>query len=277
MLDPRSNAIRVVFIGGGNMAQALVRGLIDAGWSAASIAVAEPDPAMRGVLTQRFGVAVSAAAAPLMTSADVVVLAVKPQVMAEVCASVAPLHVHALVISVAAGIRATDLARWLGTTRVVRCMPNLAAMQRAGVTGMAALPGVAHDDRELAQAILATVGSTVWVDDEASLDGVTALSGSGPAYVFLFMEAMLEAAADLGFDEAQARTLVYETFNGAARAARSSVETAGKLREQVTSKGGTTFAALEVMRERDVRGAIRAAVLAAAARSRELGDDYGKG
>ncbi|CAN5175086.1 pyrroline-5-carboxylate reductase [soil metagenome] len=277
MLDLRSSAIRVVFIGGGNMAQALIRGLVDAGWSASSIAVVEPTAAAREAVAQRFGVATAASASGLMATADVVVLAVKPQVMNAVCASIAPLHAHAIVVSVAAGIRATDLARWLGTTRIVRCMPNLAAMQRAGVTGMASLDGVSSGDRDVAQAMLETVGSVVWVDDEASLDGVTALSGSGPAYVFLFMEAMLEAAADLGFDDAQARALVCETFSGAAKVAAASTDSASRLREQVTSKGGTTFAALEVMRERDVSGAIRAAVLAAAARSRELGDDYGRG
>ncbi len=188
----------------------------------------------------------------------------------------APLHAHALVVSVAAGVRARDLARWLGSERIVRCMPNLAALERAGVTGVAALPAVDAGDRSIAEAILATVGSVVWVDDESLLDAVTAVSGSGPAYVFAFMEAMLAAARELGLDEAQSRTLVLETFAGAARVAAASPLDVARLREQVTSTGGTTAAALEVMAARGVGDAIRAALHAAAARSRELGDASGR-
>jgi pyrroline-5-carboxylate reductase len=270
-----SHQATIVFIGGGNMAQALIGGLLAGGWPKEQLLVVEPYAPTRADLVQRFSIEARESAADMLAGANVVVLAVKPQVMQEVCAALKPQWPDALVISVAAGIRAGDLARWLGTERIVRTMPNMPALVHAGITGLAALPGAGGADRALADRILKAVGTTLWVEDEDKLDGVTALSGSGPAYVFHFLEAMQEAAAQLGFTPEQGRELAITTFTGASKLAAQSSESAATLRERVTSKGGTTHAALTRMAEGRVKENIVAGVLAAAARGKAMGDEFG--
>ena len=266
--------MRITFIGGGNMAQALIGGLLADGTGAADLRVVEPVAAQRELLQQRYGVESGAQAGPLVAGSEVVVLAVKPQQMREVCTGLAPVLSGQLVVSIAAGIRASDLSRWLGGhVRIVRCMPALIG---AGLTGLCAMPGLDDADREAADGLLSAVGQTLWVDEEAMLDAVTAISGSGPAYVFYFMEAMHTAALGMGFDDEQARALTLATFTGAARLAADSPEPASVLRERVTSKGGTTAAALAVMAGREVDHHIVEALVAARARSEELGDELGR-
>jgi pyrroline-5-carboxylate reductase len=213
--------------------------------------------------------------ADAVAGAAIVVLAVKPQQMRGACADISAAmgEQPALVISIAAGIETRSLQAWLGPrVPIVRCMPNTPALVGAGITGLIALHEVPQADRQLADAILCAVGSTLWFDDERQLDAVTALSGSGPAYVFHFMEAMLAAAAQLGLTEEQARTLTLATFSGAAALAQQSSEAPAVLRQRVTSPGGTTAAALGVMAEQGVAQGIMAGIVAAHRRSQELGD-----
>jgi pyrroline-5-carboxylate reductase len=203
------------------------------------------------------------------------VLAVKPQQLREVCAKVAPVLGTQLIVSIAAGIRAQDIARWLGTKNIVRCMPNTPALIQSGVTGLYALPEVSTAHKEVAEKILNAVGSSVWLQDEVMLDGVTAISGSGPAYVFYFIEAMQQAARELGFNDAAAKRLVIDTFLGAAKLADASADDVAVLRARVTSKNGTTERALLSMEKNEVKSHIIAAVHAAAIRSKEMGDELG--
>lgn len=270
--------MRIGFIGGGNMASALIGGLLARGVASDALVVVEPVAAQRDALRERFGVATLAQAdAGSLRHCDVCVLAVKPQQMR---AAVAGLHdalAHSLVVSVAAGIRAADLSRWLGGhRRIVRAMPNTPALIGRGVTGLAALPGLADADRDLAARLLSAVGVTVWVDDESRLDAVTAVSGSGPAYVFLLVEAMQASARALGLDEDQARTLTRHTVAGAAELALHSDEPASTLRERVTSPGGTTAAALAVLEAGGFRSLFVDALAAAARRGSEMGDEFGR-
>ncbi|MEN9316614.1 MAG: hypothetical protein RIS35_3007 [Pseudomonadota bacterium] len=268
--------MRITFIGGGNMASALIGGILDR-TASTGIAVVDPVASQRELLAQRFGVATHAAPVPAALDCDVLVMAIKPQQMREAALAIAPHIGRQLVVSVAAGIRAGDLSRWLGGhQRIVRCMPNTPALVGAGITGLAAMPGLPDDDRAIAESLLAAVGQTLWVDEESMLDAVTAVSGSGPAYVFYFMEAIEAAAVRMGFDAEQARTLTLATFMGAAKLAAQSPEPASVLRERVTSKGGTTAAALDVMARRDLPSHIADALQAACARSVELGDEFGR-
>jgi pyrroline-5-carboxylate reductase len=268
---------RIVFIGGGNMAGALIGGLIARGAPAASLAAVDPSAAQRESLVARFGIATHAAADATALSAEVVVLAVKPQQMREAIAAVAPLIASQLVLSVAAGVRATDLSRWLGGyRRIIRTMPNTPAMVGLGATGLAALPGADAADRRRAEGIMQAVGTTVWVDDEARLDAVTALSGSGPAYVFRFIESMIAGGVALGLTPAQAHALTLQTVRGAAELAVRSDEPPSLLRERVTSKGGTTAAALAVLDARGLPGIVADAMAAANTRSEELGQEFGR-
>ena len=271
--------MRIGFIGGGNMAAALVGGLLARGTPAGSIRVVEPVATQRDALRTRFGIETfEQAGSDALAGIDLVVLAVKPQQMREAVAALAPLLGDALVVSVAAGIRARDLSRWLGGhRRIVRAMPNTPALIGMGVTGLAALPATSAADRETAERVLGAVGPTVWVDDEALLDAVTALSGSGPAYVFLFMEALQDAALALGLDTQQARALTLHTVAGAAQLALNSDEPPATLRERVTSRGGTTAAALAVLEAGGLRGLISQALEAAQRRSVEMGDEFGRG
>jgi pyrroline-5-carboxylate reductase len=275
-MDPASTSNRIVFVGGGNMAAALIGGLLARGTSPTTIAAIDPSAAQRDALAARFGIAVHAAADAAAMDVDLIVLAVKPQQMREAVAAIAPWVANRLLLSVAAGVRAADLSRWLGGhARIVRTMPNTPALIGLGATGLAVLPGTGAEDRVRAESILAAVGCTVWVDDEAALDAVTALSGSGPAYVFRLIEAMIDGAVTLGLTPAQARTLALQTVLGAAQLAASSDESPAVLRERVTSRGGTTAAALEVLEAADFGGLLARAMHAACARSQALGREYG--
>lgn len=268
--------MRITFIGAGNMASALIGGLLANGHQASAIRAIDPSEEQRRRIAAQFGVACHSDFAD-SGDGDVVVLAVKPQAIAQVVRPLAGRVDDRLVISVAAGIRATDLSRWLGGhRRIVRCMPNTPALIGAGVTGLYADPSVDAAGREAAETILGAVGSTLWVDSEARIDAVTAISGSGPAYVFHFIEALEAAGRALGFDEVAARRLAIDTTLGAARLAAGSEEAPAVLRERVTSKGGTTAAALASLASSGWHDALVAAVKAAETRGRELGDELGK-
>ena len=259
------------------MAMALIGGLREKGFSAAGIQVIELNAEAREQLTERFGVRCAAAVDAAALNCEVIVLAVKPQQMREALQALQGKLSTQLVISIAAGLRSTDIARWLGGhARIVRTMPNTPALIGAGITGLYAAPEVDAEQRGLANQILGAVGSTVWVNDESQVDAVTAISGSGPAYVFYFIEALEAAALELGFDEAAARQLAVETTLGAARLAAHSHDSPTVLRERVTSKGGTTEAALRSLDSDAVRAAVIRAAQAAAARGHELGDLLGQ-
>ncbi len=269
--------VKIAFIGGGNMAQALIGGLADKLTAAAHIHVVDINEAALAALRDKFGVTTATVAGDAVAAADVIVLSVKPQQMREVVATLKPLVKQQLLLSIAAGIRAADLSRWLdGHGAIVRTMPNTPALVGKGITGAVAMAGVSDSQRQTADAILRAVGDTVWLDDESKIDAVTALSGSGPAYVFYFIEAMQAAAVELGLTEAQGRELAEATFAGAAELAMRSDEPVSLLRERVTSKGGTTYAALVSMEASGVKPAIVKALHAAAARGKELGDEFGK-
>jgi pyrroline-5-carboxylate reductase len=264
--------MKIAFVGGGNMAAALIGGLAQAG-GGHDIEVLEIDAGRAGDLQARFGVQAHGVAGAWLGSAEIVVLAVKPQQMRAAVDAIRPHLARPLVLSIAAGMRASTLARWLGSDVVVRTMPNTPALIGAGITGAAAMPGVSAGQRAAAELILRAVGEVVWFDDESMLDPVTAVSGSGPAYVFFFIEAMQQAAREMGLTEAQSRSLSVQTFLGAARLASASDEPAAVLRERVTSKGGTTAAALQCFEADRVKAAIVRALHAANARARELGDE----
>jgi pyrroline-5-carboxylate reductase len=272
------SSVRIAFVGGGNMASALIGGLIARGAQASCLAAIDPSDAQRASLASRFGIATHAAPSAAALEADVVVLAVKPQQMREAVAAIAPHLRSPLLLSVAAGVRAADLSRWLGGgARIVRTMPNTPALVGLGATGLAAYPGTGDEDRRLAESIMGAVGITVWVDDESRLDAVTALSGSGPAYVFRFVEAMIDGGIALGLEPEQARRLALQTALGAAQLAATSDEPPSVLRERVTSKGGTTAAGLAVLAERDLPATVADAMAAACRRSEELGREFGAG
>jgi pyrroline-5-carboxylate reductase len=269
--------MKISFIGGGNMANALIGGLLNNGIPANGIMDVEIEEENRARLERVFGIRCFAAPGEEALACDAVVLAVKPQQMRAACLSLQPFLKQQLVISIAAGLRLKDLSRWLGGyDRLVRAMPNTPALISAGVTGLYALPNVSEAERLGAERIMHAVGSTTWVNDEAQIDAVTAVSGSGPAYVFLFIEALQQAAVDLGFSPKQARQLSIETILGATRLASMSEEPASALRERVTSKGGTTEAALYTMNKRGFKEAVIAGVKAAKERGTELGDVVGK-
>jgi pyrroline-5-carboxylate reductase len=270
--------MKIAFIGGGNMAAALIGGLIKRGVAATDLYAIDPNLDARARSEQQFGIRTGAAADAALAPFDAIVLAVKPQVAKEVATALAP-HLNAtqLVISIVAGIRAADLSRWLGGhPRIVRTMPNTPALIGMGVTGLVAVAGVDEAGRALASQVLGAVGQTVWFDDEAKIDAVTAISGSGPAYVFYFIEALQEAARRLGMDDAQGRALAVATFAGAAQLAAQSDEPLSTLRERVTSKGGTTAAALASFEAQNVKEAIVLGALAADARAREMGAEFGR-
>ena len=267
---------RIAFIGGGNMASAIIGGLIRRGLPAAQIQVVEPFEASRASLAQQHGVHAQPAASDALASADLLVWAVKPQSFRDAAAPVAPYVGGALQLSVMAGIRADAIAAASGSARVVRCMPNTPALVGQGMTGLFAAPAVTPDDRALAEAVIATTGDFLWVEREELLDAVTALSGSGPAYVFFFLEAMQQAGTELGLSAEQARRLAVGTFLGGSALAKDSPEPLATLRERVTSKGGTTYAGLTVMREAGMDQSFVAAMKAAARRAKELGDEFGR-
>lgn len=268
---------KIAFIGGGNMASAMIGGLLSNGWAPESITVVEIAASVREQLASRLKVKTAATIDPGIAEASCIILAVKPQHMRAVARDLAPHLGTQLVISIAAGIRLTDLSRWLGGySRVVRVMPNTPALALAGVSGLCRMSGVEARDQKIAERILGAVGSTVWFEREDELDAVTAVSGSGPAYVFYFIEALEHAAIDLGLGEEAARKLALETFAGAIKLAREAGEHPSILRARVTSKGGTTERALHALDADRVKEAILRAVRAAADRSRELGEELGR-
>jgi pyrroline-5-carboxylate reductase len=266
----------IAFIGGGNMASALIVGMLKKGRRPEDVHVIDIEPQARERLAREQHVSTSAAVDARLHGAECIVLAVKPQHMREVARELAPFLGGALVITIAAGIRYGDLSRWLGGhTRIVRAMPNTPALALAGVTGLYAPESVSSDDRIRAEQILAAAGRTLWVNTEEEIDAVTAISGSGPAYVFYFIEALQEAALELGFESDAARMLALETFRGAVKLVAESSEPAATLRARVTSKGGTTERAIAELERSGVRHAILKAARAAAERSRELGTALG--
>ncbi len=269
---------RLAFIGGGNMAAALISGLTKRGLPAERIVVADPSRGQLELLVRDFGIGTADDNESAAAGAEVIMLAVKPQQMRSVALKLAP-HLTApkpLVVSIAAGIPHAALARWFGAdVPVVRTMPNRPAFNGFGATGLYAPAGVGAAHRALAEAILAAVSATVWVEHESQMDTVTALSGSGPAYFFLFMEALEAAAHDRGLPMEIAHKLTLETAFGAAQMARQSGERLSTLREQVTSTGGTTAAALEVLGAAGLRAIVGHAVAAADRRSAELAAEFG--
>lgn len=262
---------RTAFIGGGHMASALIGGLIRCGTAAADLLVVEPDAAQRDRLRAQFGVAPLPAADASLAGVGCVVWAVKPQNFALAAAPCAAHVGAALQVSVMAGVRTATLSQATGSARVVRCMPNTPALIGQGMAGLFASPEVDEAGRARAQALLAPTGQTLWLAREDDLDAVTALSGSGPAYVFYFLEAMMQAAREMGLDDAQGRQLAQATFAGAAALAQASPLSPAELRQQVTSKGGTTHAALTSLEDAGVKAAFVRALHAARRRAQELG------
>jgi pyrroline-5-carboxylate reductase len=268
-------ASRIAFIGGGNMASAILGGLIQRGLPPAQVAVVEPLAEARARLAQQFGVQAEERAGAALASAGLVVWAVKPQTFKDAAAQ-ARAHVQdALHLSVAAGIRSDSIAAWLGTQRVVRSMPNTPALVGKGMTALYARAAVTPADQERVEQVIATTGEFLWVAQEQHLDAVTALSGSGPAYVFYFLEAMTQAGTEMGLPAEQARRLAVATFAGASELARASSEPLQVLRERVTSKGGTTYAALTSLEQDQVKAAFVKALHAACRRAEELGNEFG--
>ena len=266
----------IAFIGGGQMAGSLIGGLLAAGHPAARLRVAEPDAARAAALRREYKVEVREHGTDVAEGADALVLAVKPQVMRDALAGLAPPG-STTVVSIAAGVRIAALRRWLGAQApVVRAMPNTPALLRAGVTGLHAPEGTPETSRELAQRILGAVGTTCWVPSEAQLDAVTALSGSGPAYFFLVAEALREAGTALGLDARTSALLAQQTLAGAGRMAAAGGKDVTELRANVTSKGGTTEAAIAHLERNGLRALFAGALKAAAERGRELGDALGK-
>jgi len=266
---------RIAFIGGGNMARSLIGGLARA--RGAQIAVAEPNVELRSALAHDFGVAAHAQGVDAARDADVIVLAVKPQVMRLVCESLRECAqaTQPLTVSIAAGIRIAQIDRWLGGAQaIVRAMPNTPALIGAGATGLHANARVSPAQRELAQSILGAAGMSEWIADEALMDTVTALSGSGPAYFFLLVEALEEAAVAQGLPRETARALAIQTCLGAGRMLRESGEAPATLRQRVTSPNGTTQAAIESFETSDLRAIVARAVAAATKRGQELSAQF---
>ena len=269
--------MKVAFIGGGHMASAIIGGLVAKGFKRPDLLVVDVDSNARTRLMSAFGVKAIEGPGEALAEADVVVMAVKPQQMREAAANLAPFIAAPLVVTIAAGIRLADLSRWLGgRDRLVRAMPNTPALVHAGITGLFALPPVSEADRQSAETLLSSVGATLWFEHESDLDVVTAVSGSGPAYVFYAIEALETAARELGLNPGASRSLALWTFVGAAKLAIEREESPAALRAQVTSKGGTTERALEVLEGADVKARFIDAVKAACVRSRELGAALGK-
>lgn len=271
-----STPSKIAFVGGGNMAGAILGGLRQQGLPASQVLVVEPFEATRSQLEARYGVTTLAAAGPALAEAGLVIWAVKPQNLKEAAAQAGPFCAQALHLSVAAGIRSDSLAQWLQSQRIVRAMPNTPALVGLGQTGLFARAGVSEADRQWVEQVVATTGQWVWVQDEGLLDAVTAISGSGPAYVFFFIEAMVQAGVRMGLSAEQAHQLAVGTFVGSAELARSANESPAVLRERVTSKGGTTHAAISAMQAARLDGLFQEALEAARQRATALGDEFGK-
>ena len=266
----------IAFIGGGNMASAIIGGLVHQGLPASRIEIVEPWAEARERLQQQFGITAQESPGPALARTQLVVWAIKPQTFRDAAAQARAHTPHALHLSVAAGIRSDSIAQWLGSERIVRAMPNTPALVGKGMTGLFARPAVTAPERALVEAVVATTGDHVWLTQENHLDAVTALSGSGPAYVFYFLEAMVQAGTGMGLTEPQARQLAVGTFSGGAALAGASSDPLQLLRERVTSKGGTTYAALTSLETSGVKDAFVRAMQAAQQRAEELGDEFGK-
>lgn len=272
------NDTKLLFIGGGNMASALIGGLIADGIPAQNITVAEPDEKKRAQLAALWNIHTHVDNQAAAAEADVVIIAVKPQIAKSVCQTLASTikQQAPLVLSIAAGIRHQSMQSWLGEqVSLVRTMPNTPAMLQAGATGLYAGENVLPEQRDIAESIMRAVGITEWVDNEALLDAVTALSGSGPAYFFLFMEAMANTAKNLGLPEQTARLLTTQTALGAARMAMESPDSLAELRKKVTSPGGTTEQAINTFESGDIRQLVEQALTAAKDKSIELSSQFG--
>ncbi|MEF7617594.1 pyrroline-5-carboxylate reductase [Aquincola sp. MAHUQ-54] len=265
----------IAFIGGGNMASAIVGGLLRAGRDPASILVVDPGEAQRTALQAEHGVRTLAKADATLAGAAMVVWAVKPQIFQQAAAPCAAHVSRALQLSVMAGIRTDAIARATGSQAVVRAMPNTPALIGQGMSGLFARDGVSAAQRSAVEQVLAPTGQLLWVAEERALDAVTALSGSGPAYVFYVLEAMMAAAEAMGLSAEEGKALALGTFAGATALARQSPEPPSVLRERVTSKGGTTYAALTSLEEDGVKAAFVKALQAAQRRAAELGDEFG--
>jgi pyrroline-5-carboxylate reductase len=276
--------VHITFIGGGNMGRALISGLLANGFNSNQISVVEANAATALKLQEDFGIKGIGSLEQLtfdFSKNNAVVMAIKPQDFHIVARDLAPKLKYAsasspLILSIAAGIRLKDMSRWLDHARCVRAMPNTPALIGKGITGLFSDTAVNQSDRNLAETICNAVGQTVWVSEEKLMDAVTAVSGSGPAYVFAFLEAMQSAGEKLGLDTASARQLAYATLEGATQLAHNSDEHAGVLRERVTSKGGTTAAALEVMKQEGWNEILEKAIDAASQRGKAMGDELGK-
>ena len=275
MSTPENTPQTLAFIGGGNMASAIIGGLIKQGTPAHRILVVEPFEEARQRLASQFDVRVLASADSTLSEAGLVIWAVKPQTFKEAAHQTNAFCAQALHLSVAAGIRSDSIASWLGSDRVVRAMPNTPALVGLGQTGLFARAGVTAFDKKWIEQVIATTGALLWVKDEPLLDAVTAISGSGPAYVFFFIEAMVEAGVKMGLTPEQATQLAIGTFEGASQLAKSATEPPSVLRERVTSKGGTTYAALTSMQEAHMGELFQTALQAAQQRAHELGDEFG--
>ncbi|WP_426147892.1 pyrroline-5-carboxylate reductase [Polaromonas sp. DSR2-3-2] len=272
---PDSSHEHIAFIGGGNMASAIIGGLLKRGLPAGQIQVIEPFSEQRARLAQQFQVEVSEAPGASLNRAAMVVWAVKPQTFRD-AAEQSRAHVgHALHLSVAAGIRSDTIAGWLGTERVVRAMPNTPALIGQGMSALFARPAATAADRQAVERVVQTMGAYLWLDQEAQLDAVTALSGSGPAYVFYFIEAMIQAGTEMGLSREQAHKLAVGTFVGASALAQEATEPPEVLRARVTSKGGTTYAALTSMEQSGIKAQFIQAMQAARQRASEMGDEFG--
>jgi pyrroline-5-carboxylate reductase len=269
--------IHIGFIGGGNMAQAIIRGLLQAGHPAKSISVADPAPEQQQAIAELDkGITLADDNASLAKQCDVLVLAVKPQIMSDVAIPLGQIDRPAeqIVISVAAGVTLESMGSWFGAdSALVRVMPNQPALIGEGMSGLCATSNVSHSGKALATYVMEATGKALWLDDEKLMDTVTAVSGSGPAYFYLVMEIMQEVAEELGFDKATARTLCVQTALGASGVASASDDELGTLRKRVTSPGGTTEAALNTLEASGIRDMFRTALRAAKDRSVELGKD----
>ena len=273
--DSGEHSAHIAFIGGGNMASAIIGGLIKRGLPARQIQVVEPFAEQRVRLTEQFQVNVSESPDASLQRASLVVWAVKPQTFSEAAHQARAHTAAALHLSVAAGIRSDTIADWLGSQRVVRAMPNTPALIGLGQTALFARPAVTAADRLAIERVVQTTGAYLWLNEEAQLDAVTALSGSGPAYVFYFIEAMVKAGVEMGLSPAQAHQLAVGTFVGASALVQTSEDAPDVLRARVTSKGGTTYAAITSMEADAMQERFMRAIQAARQRACELGDEFG--
>lgn len=267
-----STVQQVTFIGAGNMASSIIGGLINQGADPGTITITDPLENQRNVIGEKFGVVAAPDNPSAVTTADIIILAVKPHIMETVCTEIAP-HIQptSLLLSIAAGVRVENIQHWSGTSNIVRCMPNTPALVNAGASGLFANPGCTDAQRQAASSILNAAGMTCWVEEESKLDVVTALSGSGPAYFFHLIECMTQAGIDMGLDADVAESLAIETAYGAASMARLRDSSPATLRQNVTSKGGTTAAALASFGNDDLPAIVARAMEAARARAEEIG------